>query len=36
MVFTELSISRGLHESQVEELLQAALSKASLLLPAAQ
>jgi CarD family transcriptional regulator len=36
MLITELSISRGLRETQVEELLQAALSKASLLLPAAQ
>jgi len=36
MLITELSISRGLRDSQVEELLQAALSKASLSLPAAQ
>ena len=35
MLITELSISRGLRDSQVEELLQAALSKASLSLPAA-
>jgi CarD family transcriptional regulator len=36
MLITELSISRGLRDSQVEDLLQAALSKASLSLPAAQ
>jgi CarD family transcriptional regulator len=36
MLITELSISRGLRDAQVEELLQAALSKASLSLPAPQ
>jgi CarD family transcriptional regulator len=35
MLVTELSISRGLNELEAVELLRAALSKASLLLPAA-
>lgn len=34
MLITELSISRGLHESEVVELIEKALAKASLTLPA--